>query len=630
MCGIAGILSLDGRPLQDGSEELEPMLSAMVHRGPDSTNIVADGMIVLGVNRLSILDHHSRADQPFSSVDKRFTIAFSGEIYNFRELRKDLVTQGYEFSTRCDTEVLLALYQQQGPGCLSSLRGMFAFAVWDRREQSLFLARDRFGEKPLVYYQDESVFVFASELPGLLASPRVKRQPDPAGIHMAMYYMHAVAPHSPYINVRKLEPAHYLQISQGKRSIRRYWQCTFNPEQQFEEKNECIQAIRDCLDDTVSLMCKCDTRVGALLSGGLDSSIVVASMSHEIHNLPTFRISSSQGHYNRQEKDAASDVVQRYATAHHEYAIHSADFLLLEDVIKHHGEPIATPVPIDAFVLARKIQPYVTVALCGAGADELFGGYRDNQVFHFLDLCFNNWKALENAGRKCTLSGDSKDELFAWDLYNKVGRDRPELIFPTLKFPDLFVLDKIYSPKMRHYVSQNDPVEIYVDEYQNSNADCLFNGFINQQLSCVSQYSVAEINDRMGMAHSVEIRSPFLDVRMAELACKIPPRFKVGASLKEKSSKNILREAMQDRLPASVVCAVKIPYGGTTPYDQWLKTTCSDFVEEKLRSEALADSGLYDMQAIEELYMLYQCGAAINRDVILGLVSTAIWMERFL
>jgi asparagine synthase (glutamine-hydrolysing) len=625
MCGISGLFKLDGSSWDDnGTRSLQAMMAMLGHRGPDSSGTFVEGPIALGVNRLSVVDPTKRSDQPMRSGDGRFVVAFNGEIYNFRLLRDELVKDGFSFITSSDTEVLLALYAQKGPDCLNMLRGMFAFAIWDRREQVLFIARDRLGEKPFYYYANDSLFAFASELPALLALAEIPRKVDWAGIHQAMYYMHAVAPHTPFQNICKLPPAHYMRISTRERRLSRYWQCTFT-EERFTDIHECAGEVERCLDDTVSLMCECDVPVGALLSGGLDSSAVVASMHKYFKNFPTFRISSTEDP-NQEEFQSAQQVSRFFGTRHHEYDLSSEALMLLKKIVENHGEPIATPVPIDAFLLAEKMREHVTVALCGAGGDELFGGYREHQVLQRLDGCFRRWRLLEHDGKDIRLSGEP-DERMAWDMFQQVGRERPERVFTSLKYNNHPIFNKIYSMRMQDIAAAHDPLDRCIEEFNRCGTESLFDSFIGQQLHCASQYSTAEINDRAGMASSVEIRSPFLDVNMIELALKIPPEFKVLAGDQAGEGKHVLRMAMQKRLPPLPLVCRKIGFGGTTPYGRWL--TSSDFVEEKLQSAALADSGMFNMPGIQELFLLYQCGADIDRDIFIGLVSTAIWLETF-
>jgi asparagine synthase (glutamine-hydrolysing) len=629
MCGITGIFKLDGSEWDDkGARSLQSMLEKLRHRGPDSSGMFIEGAIALGVNRLSVVDPATRSDQPMRSGDGRFIVAFNGEIYNFRFLREQLVEDGFSFTTFSDTEVLLALYAQQGAACLNLLRGMFAFAIWDRHLQALFIARDRLGEKPFYYYKDDTFFAFASELPALLSLPEIPRKADWAGIHQAMNFMHAVAPKTPFRNIFKLQPAHYMVISTREIRLARYWQCSFDQKERFTDINECASEVERCLDDTVSLMCRCDVPVGALLSGGLDSSIVVASMYKHIMSFPTFRISSTED-LNREEFKSAQQVSQFFGTRHHEYEATPAALPLLEKIVRSHGEPISTAVCSDAFLLAKEMKTHVTVALCGAGSDELFGGYREHHILHMLDGCFGLWRSLERDGKDIDLS-HQPEKKWAWKMFQEVGRTNPERVFASIKYNNQSIFNKIYSKKMQDIAAANDPVNLCIEEFHRCGTDSLFDGFIGQLLNCSSQYSTAEINDRAGMAYSVEIRSPFLDVNMVELALKIPPEFKVLAGSRNSSGKHVLRMAMQKRLPPLPLVCRKIGFGGTTPYKKWLTEDCAGYIEAKLQSDALADSGMFNMPGIQELFLLYQCGAKIDADLFIGLVSTAIWLETFL
>jgi asparagine synthase (glutamine-hydrolysing) len=365
--------------------------------------------------------------------------------------------------------------------------------------------------------------------------------------------------------------------------------------------------------------------VGALLSGGLDSSAVVASMHKYIHTFPTFRISAAEDP-NEEEFQSAQQVSRQFGTRHHEYHVTPDSSAFLKKIVENHGEPIASPVPIDAFLLAERMKRHVTVALCGAGGDELFGGYREHRILQTLDACFRRWRSLERDGRDFR-PADQADERMAWDIFQRIGREKPEKVFTTIKYHNDWIFDKIYSKKMREIATAADPPHLCVEEFHRCGTDSLFDNFIGQQLNCASQYSTAEINDRAGMASSVEIRSPFLDVNMIELALKIPAKFKVPAGVQEDNGKYVLRMAMQERLPPLPLACRKVGFGGTTPSRKWLDR--SDFIEEKLTSPALADSGMFNMPGIQEIFLLYQCGADIEGDILIGLVSTALWLETF-
>jgi asparagine synthase (glutamine-hydrolysing) len=442
-----------------------------------------------------------------------------------------------------------------------------------------------------------------------------------------MHFMHAIAPLSPFKDILKLPPAHYLTVSQQENHISRYWQCSFTAAERYTDVRECALEVERCLDETVSLMCKCDVPVGALLSGGLDSSCVVASMGRQMEGFPTFRISSLDD-AQRDEFKSAQQVAQSFKTDHREYHIESNALMTLAEVVRIHGEPVATAVPIDAFLLAKEMKKHVTVALCGAGGDELFGGYREHNILHMLDNYFTRWRLLESTGFEIEL-GHSREEQWAWSLYQQVGRKNPEKVFTSFKYDNSTIFKKIYSKQMQELMAANDPMSICAEEFKRCGTDSLFDNFIGQQLNCVSQYSTTEINDRAGMSSSVEIRSPFLDVNMVELSFKIPPEFKVAPQAGGGKGKQILRSAMGHRLPSLPQSDWKTGFGGTTPYKKWLTEDHVDFMEKKLQSPMLADSGMFNLSGIQELFMLYQCGVEINWDIFIGLASTAIWLEEF-
>ncbi len=629
MCGIAGIFQRNSKESNTLQKELEIMLQAIAHRGPDSQGTFTQSPIALGVNRLAIMDPVPRSDQPMTSPCGRFTIAFNGEIYNFRSLREQLIRQGESFATQSDTEVVLLLYKRTGAQCLSLLRGMYAFAIWDQKTRKLFIARDRMGEKPLYYFEDSHKFIFASEIPALLSCPEVPRRIDPVGINLAMSFMHPIAPKTAFKDIKKLPPAHYIEISYDRAELTQYWSCTFDPSSRLSDEQECIEEIRNCFDQTVSLMCRSDTPVGALLSGGIDSSAVVASMSRALKDFPTFRISAQEETpANVQETLSARQIADRYQTRHFEFNIRSDNFSVMKEVIRHHGEPIATPVPMDAYLLSLEIGKSVKVAFCGAGGDELFGGYNDHALMHLWDHYLGKWTNAKGA-LALPEKGLTKDEKFALEIIGKRAGCHPERAFPALRYNHLDIQKKIYTDAMLEICQENTPSDICASAYLDSGADNLFDGLFAQHLNCVSQYSFSEINDRMGMAHGVEIRSPFLDVNMVELAARIPARLKIGDNLHQPISKNIFKKAMADRLPDTTLKCTKIGFGGTVPYAQWIQEDSAQFIESKLFSDTLADSGLFDPAGIQQMYTLYRCGVPMDRDLFIGLISIAIWLETY-
>lgn len=625
MCGICGVLNLDGKPA--GAPELqavENMLAAMHRRGPDSKGTYIDGPLAMGTVRLAINDLRSVADQPllFQYRQKNFPIVFNGEIYNFLHLRRDLEKQGVTFKTNSDTEVLAAMFAIHGGDCLVSLRGMFAFAVWNQESQSLFLARDRLGEKPLVYYQDQERFIFASDLPALLASNLFPREINPVGIHLALHLMAAPAPHSPYKGVKKLPTATQLLVKGAKSESRRYWRLDFSKDPGLSDPLECAAQVRSCLDQTVALMCQADVPVGATLSGGLDSSAVVSAMAPRLGGFNAFRIASQTGR-GRLESHSARAVAQRYGIRLNETILEPHDLNGLREIAALHGEPISTIVALDALLLSSHIKQSCTVALCGGGADELFGGYKEHYLVPAL------LKAVSDNGDGQSAS-DASQKKELCDLFKRIGQPAPEQLMSNLKYGvDRPPFNLAYGPALRQAEEQTGPGRILRDSFRESGAENIVDALMWQHLTLLCQYSLVDLYDRAGMAHSLEFRSPFLDVRMVELAARMPVEQKACAQADLKGCKQALRLAMQDRLPPNTLNLPKTGFGSTVPYADWFWNTRSELIEERLNSEKLLDSGLFDHGKLQELILLNSCGVNIPIEAILGPIMVGLWLEEF-
>ena len=624
MCGICGIVDYDGaRLVATGDRVLQPVLEALRHRGPDSSGTHFAPPAVLGATRLAILDLSNRAAQPMTRPSDALTLVFNGEVYNYRELRRELELLGEEFTSDSDTEVVLALYARMGPACLQRLRGMFAFAIWHDREQKLFLARDRVGEKPLVYYYDGSVFAFASEIPALLRLGWIPRRLDAAGLHLGLYYVHAPAPWTAFQDIRRIPPGTWLEVSrQGLRS-EQYWSCRFDGAEQFRDLTCAAEAVTRCLDETTALMCRSDVPVGATLSGGLDSGSVVASLSRTIRGFPTFRVSSGSESSSAEQR-SSDQIAQRYGTQHHQLLLPRSSVATFEEVVSVFGEPIGTMVLVDAQYLAEQTKRHVTVALTGGGGDELFGGYPDHWDLRRLDRersLRRRWQGRLRPWAGARQQAGGKEDLMSLPL----GQ-----VFGALKFPDLRKFtDRVYGPWMKEAAAQHDPAGLCERVFQASGAETLVDGFLTQQLMLVNQYSLTSIIDAAGMQHALEFRSPFLDVKMIELAMRIPARFKIGPGRTALSHKLVLREAMRNRLPQETLASGKTGFGGTIPYGEWLHSDPSDQLHRKLTSSALSDLGLFDTRALEELWLLSSLSPGVPVDWLWGVATISAWLERY-
>jgi asparagine synthase (glutamine-hydrolysing) len=572
---------------------------------------------------LAILDLSDRAAQPMNRPAESLTLVFNGEIYNYLELRRELESLGEKFKSASDTEVVLALYARMGPACLHRLRGMFAFAVWHSKEQKLFLARDRVGEKPLVYYHKGGVFAFASEIPALLRLNWIPRRVDEVGLHLGLHYVHAPAPWTAFRDIRRLAPGSWMEVSRTGVKCDQYWSCRFDGVERFRDMTTAAAAVTRCLDETTELMCRSDVPLGATLSGGLDSGSVVASLSRTIRGFHTFRVSSGAPS-NPPEYRSSDQIAQRYGTRHHQLLLPPSSVASFDDVVSLFGEPIGTMVLVDAQHLAQQAKRFVTVALTGGGGDELFAGYTDHWVLNRLDrerVLRRRWEGPLHP-RTDARKRRHRQEGF---LSLPPGR-----VFPTLKFSGIRKFtERAYTPRMKEVAAQHDPADLCERVFIASGAENLVDGLLAQQLMLVSQCSLTSIIDAAGMQYALEFRSPFLDVKMIELAMRIPAQFKTGPSRAALNRKLVLREAMRNRLPPEALWAsCKTGFGGTIPYGQWLHSDPSGQFHLKLTSPALSDLGLFDTQALEEFWLLSSLSPDVPVAWLWGVATIAAWLER--
>ncbi|MGH9847737.1 MAG: asparagine synthase (glutamine-hydrolyzing), partial [Blastocatellia bacterium] len=377
MCGIAGIVSIEPRPLEDS---LTPMVEVQAHRGPDGWGVWSDSNCALGHRRLAIIDLSEAGRQPMTNAAGDVRITFNGEIYNYQALRSELESHGYRFRTRTDTETILYAYQQWGERCLTKLRGMFAFAIWDQTKKRLFLARDRVGKKPLFYAQLGDQFLFASELQGILANPSVPREVNLPAIDAYLSYGYIPAPQTGFQAIRKLPPAHYLILeakqaiqNRWKTRIERYWALDYLPKLEIGEEEAC-EALREKMSEAVRLRMISDVPLGAFLSGGIDSSIVVGLMAKASGaKVKTFSIGFQEAAYN--ELAHARRIAEKWETDHREFVVEPDAVGILPKLVRHYGEPYADSSAIPTFYVSQLTRRHVTVALNGDGGDESFAGY---------------------------------------------------------------------------------------------------------------------------------------------------------------------------------------------------------------------------------------------------------------
>ena len=599
MCGIGGKLYFDPARAVE-YHVLERMNAVQAHRGPDDSGIYCEGAVGLAHRRLSIIDLSPAGHQPMANEDGTVWIVFNGEIYNFQTLRSRLAGGGHRFRSHTDTEVLLHLYEEQGVGCLELLRGMFAFAIWDAPRRLLFLARDRLGKKPLCYQQDAEAFRFASEAKAILQDSAVEARPDPAGISQYLTYGYVPSPGSAFQGMRKLPPAHYLLCRDGTVEVVRYWRLRRGQKLERPDGEWC-QEIVTRLEEAVRLRLISDVPLGAFLSGGIDSSAVVAMMSHASSKpVKTFSIGFEEPEYD--ELHYARLVAERFGTEHHELVVRPDAAAVLPKLAWHYDEPFGDSSAVPTYYVAQMTRRYVTVALNGDAGDENFGGY-DRYVANLLAASFDRWPGAE-LFRHAIRWG-----LYLWPLSSRrtslLSRGRRFLDglteVPERRYARWFChfygerKDDLLSPEFRASLNGADALDLLLTAYRESDAPDFVDATLGVDAALYLPDDLLVKVDIASMAHSLEARSPFLDHEFMEFAATIPSHLKVRGRTK----KYILKRALADLLPETILHRPKMGFG--VPIDHWLRHELRDLAYDTLLGPRCLGRGYFLPETVRRL-----------------------------
>jgi asparagine synthase (glutamine-hydrolysing) len=620
MCGICGIARADTAPVQ--KDLLERMNAGMVHRGPDGEGYHTAPGIGLAMRRLAIIDLNT-GDQPITNEDRSLWIVFNGEIYNFPDLRKELEARGHRFQTRTDTECVLHLYEEHGAGCVQRLRGMFAFAIWDAKQQSLFIARDRLGKKPLHYTVQNGALYFASELPALLAALPQKPPVDMQAIDMYLSLQYVPEPLSAYQGIRKLPPAHTLRWKQGELGTERYWQLNYGPKHSGSVE-DLEEELRQRVAEAVRIRLISDVPLGAHLSGGIDSSVVVAMMAEAgTRPVKTFTINYDEAAFS--EVNYARSVAQRYGTDHHEFTLTFDDLPeAIGKVIAHIGEPFADPSALPSFFLSKLTREHVTVALNGDGGDESFAGYQR----YWLDPWADRYARLPGFITRRLVPAiverfpDRSDRPVGHSPIN--GLKRLEQVADTDRRASILRWGSYFAPSMKQ--------ELWKEPYRGSDPRRAEQELIRLFDSAPARSSLdrtlyTDINsylpgdllvkaDRMAMANSLEGRSPLLDHQLMEWAACLPEEYRVRG----RKGKVLLRKAFRKHLPENVQGRGKQGFG--VPVGAWLRGPLSTWAEQ-LIGDQLAE--WFEPAVIDRLFEEHRSGRRDHGKRLWALVALAVW-----
>jgi asparagine synthase (glutamine-hydrolysing) len=616
MCGIAGLLSLSGKPVLE--EEIQSMCDAMVHRGPDDDGYYVASGIALGMRRLSIIDIEG-GHQPVHNEDRSVWVVFNGEIYNFKNLRALLERQGHRFYTNTDTEVIVHLYEQYGESCVDKLRGMFSFAVWDERRQTLFLARDRLGIKPMFYSVVDERFAFGSELKVVLQLPELERRLNWSSVNHLFSAMCTPSAESIVEGVHKLKPGHLLTASvRGGIKVRQYWDVDFDPDYGRDE-SFFIERLRDLLDESVQMRLVADVPLGAFLSGGIDSSAVVATMARlSAGAIKTFSIGFPDNDYN--ELQYARQVAQKFGTDHYELILDPNVFDVIDDLAWYLDEPFGDSSAIPTYMVSKLAAGYVKVVLSGDGGDELFGGYdryvKERKERSLFKIPSPLRKVAGLAGSLMPEGAKGRNFLrhLAFD-----GADRyfdANILFREAEKASLFL------PAAYETIHKEDPRSAWRPFIESGTMQWLS----ALQYMDIKNYLPNDILtkvDRMSMAHSIEARVPLLDHKLVEFAATIPPELK----LRDNTTKYIFKKAMAGILPDEILHRPK--RGFAIPLGRWFRGQLSTYMRDLLLSRNSMERGLFRQSYIERLIQMNDSGRPMDLQ-LWTLITFELWCRRFL
>jgi len=635
MCGICGAVWTDsGRGPSD--EQLAGMVARLEHRGPDENGSYRDRHAALGFRRLSILDLPG-GSQPLPNEDGSIRVVFNGEIYNFPELRRRLEATGHTLRSTGDTEVLPHLYEDEGPGFVRRLRGMFAIALWDAPRRRLVLARDRLGQKPLVYRLEPDRLLFASELKALLSLPEADapRTVDPLAVDQYLTYGYVPHPRTILQGVHKLPPAHLAVWQDGRLRLQRYWEPDWDVERDRPEAEE-IEELRGLLSEAVREQMASDVPLGAFLSGGIDSTIIVGLMqSHSSQRVKTFSIGFDDPAFD--ERSYAALAAERLGTDHHEFVVRPAAWETLPSLARQFDEPFADSSALPTWHVAERTRSQVTVALTGDAGDELFGGYDRYRAVALAERLAAGTGALgrgigEPLAKRWPASSRAKTRSRAikrfleavWktpaDRYLSWMTSFDEPTRATL-YTDAF-LDQLAAEAQKR-PEEADPADLLRRAWNvGSKRDRVTQAMIADLLTYLPGDLLVKV-DQASMAHSLECRGPFLDHRVVEFALALPLSRKLG--LRPGRSKRILKRAFSDRLPAPIRHRPKMGFG--VPIDRWLRGPLSEELRAVLLDPASLKRGLFQAESVERLVEEHIAGRADHAYRLWALLMLELWFR---
>ena len=621
MCGIAGTLKLErgnvARP-----ELLERMLNRIIHRGPDDDGVLVDDELAMGMRRLSIIDL-ADGKQPIQNEDGRYSVVLNGEIYNYIELRRDLQSRGHQFRTNSDTEVIVHLFEEHGEGCVEHLRGMFGFAVWDHQQRELFIFRDRLGIKPLYYTLDQGrELSFASEIKSLLTLPHVKAELDTAALNEHLSLKYVPAPRTLFKDIHSLPPGHYIRVKENRVEVRQYWDLSYTEKQSFANEEECVDALLEQLRESVKLRLRSDVPFGAFLSGGLDSSTIVALMSEQLDNPVNTFSAGFSGADGQDELPYARQVAEKFGCNHHEVLVGSEEFIGLADKVMWHLEqPIADQATVATHLVAALARKHVKMVLTGEGGDELFAGYARYAGEQYSGHAGLIPRPIRGLMRSVVgkLPGWRRQKIALHALLQSDEVARFSNWFPMFNGD---MKEKVVAQSLRPMMTNT------VDSFAQHLAKCNGTTPLERMLYVDTKTWLPDYlllrGDKLTMANSIEGRVPLLDHKVVEFACSLNDDKKLNGSTR----KYLLKKVAARLLPEKIINRKK--QGFPIPIERWLRKEAREMMRDLLSPESLNNRGLFDTAAVSKLMQLHETGYADYSTELWGLMSLEIWQRQFI
>ena len=598
------------------------MLGAVEHRGPDDEgHYIAPG-VVMGMRRLAIIDL-ATGRQPISNEDGSIWVVFNGEIYNYRELRGLLLARGHKLRTQTDTETIAHLYEDEGERCVERLRGMFAFAIWDQRERRLFLARDRVGKKPLHYALAGRTLVFGSEIKSLLQHPGVKREINLRAISDFLSFGYVPDPETAFAGVRKLPPGHTLTFKDGLINTRRYWDFDYprDPGRSGPERREedYIERLRELIAESVRLRLESDVPLGAFLSGGIDSSLVVAMMAREM-KVKTFSIGFSDAGFD--ELRYARIAARHFGADHHEFVVTPDVCRLVEEIVWHHDEPFADVSSVPTYVVSKMAREHVTVALSGDGGDEVFGGYER----YVVDQRRRRYERIPALLRRALLraSRTLPQGAYGKRFLRNIALEPAARYVDSVTYFDRDSQLNLFSEDARRALAGYDPAERFERTFaapaSRSGLDHLL--YLDSKTYLPGDILVKV--DRMSMANSLETRAPLLDHRLIEFAQTIPASLKIRGQ----ETKYILKRAAQGLIPDEIISRPK--QGFDVPIRRWFNHELREMLDDTLKDRLARERGEFNHRAVLAILDEHRRGVRDHSRQLWSLFVLELWRRAFI